>query len=602
MMTAAPVSVGLDSISFNASTNEVTVTVNAEFYRPLSGDLRLNVILVEDNVTGYPQSNTYNTSAGHPYFGAGNPIVNYVHNNVVRGFLGDTWGTAGVIPGSVTNGTTVSHTYTYTIPAGINLNEVKLVGIVQRYTANANGREIFNSSGLVNLLDNCAPVASFSHEVNGYTTMFTNTSSGTISDYLWDFGDGDLSVNMNPNHTYANSGSYTVCLVTSGVCGADTVCQVVDVYPCDNPSQYWETDIMSDQVRMVWNTEDNANKYKLKIRKSGTSNWTYHTILAPDTFKVKTGLEPGTAYEYKVKTVCGQNSPSSYGPFQYFTTAGACDNPSSVTMVGVNQTQTNAYWTSVPEAVSYKLKYRPVGSTNWKYKTVYAPDTSRNLYNLLPDTEYEYKIRTECANGSVPYGPTAYFTTLSCDIAGNRDEAFIGNNTAILIWDAVPGAVSYKVKYRINNTPTWSYKNVNAPNTSTQLNNLQSGTSYQWKVKTFCSPTSNYSGYSGNNLFVTTGSAQGEEYSRLSAGDEDDSWINIFPNPTTGLVTINLYGFEYDQQVRIMDIAGNVVFSDNIQIEGATVSRTMNLDVASGTYFVQFAGENGTQTHRLIVN
>jgi len=50
------------------------------------------------------------------------------------------------------------------------------------------------------------------------TVTFTNTSLGATSWYWW-FGDGDTSTVMNPNHTYASVGTYTVTLVASlGTC------------------------------------------------------------------------------------------------------------------------------------------------------------------------------------------------------------------------------------------------------------------------------------------------------------------------------------------------------------------------------------------------
>lgn len=46
------------------------------------------------------------------------------------------------------------------------------------------------------------------------TVSFSSTSSGTgtICNYLWDFGDGTTSTAANPTHTYAAPGAYNVCL------------------------------------------------------------------------------------------------------------------------------------------------------------------------------------------------------------------------------------------------------------------------------------------------------------------------------------------------------------------------------------------------------
>lgn len=45
-----------------------------------------------------------------------------------------------------------------------------------------------------------------------YTVSFTNKSTGYITYYSWDFGDGDFSPMQNPSHTYKVPGKYTVTL------------------------------------------------------------------------------------------------------------------------------------------------------------------------------------------------------------------------------------------------------------------------------------------------------------------------------------------------------------------------------------------------------
>lgn len=47
------------------------------------------------------------------------------------------------------------------------------------------------------------------------TVNFTNTSSGNITNYLWDFGNGNSSTLQNPTATYSNSGTYNVSLTVS---------------------------------------------------------------------------------------------------------------------------------------------------------------------------------------------------------------------------------------------------------------------------------------------------------------------------------------------------------------------------------------------------
>jgi hypothetical protein len=145
----SPVEVRLINGSYNTSTRELTISVDAHWFGPASGDLRFNVYVIEDHVigtgTGYNQVNYYNTVSGHPYFGAGNPILNFDHRNVVRAMLGGAWGTAGSMPSSVNDGDIVSYTYTTILDPSWDVAQIKLVGLAERYSADKLDREIFNS-------------------------------------------------------------------------------------------------------------------------------------------------------------------------------------------------------------------------------------------------------------------------------------------------------------------------------------------------------------------------------------------------------------------------------------------------------------------------
>lgn len=71
----------------------------------------------------------------------------------------------------------------------------------------------------------------------GIGTVFTNTSSivdGTLS-YTWDFGDGNISSDQDPTHTYAVSGTYTVTLTARSDNGCeDEFTQSVEVFDSPN--------------------------------------------------------------------------------------------------------------------------------------------------------------------------------------------------------------------------------------------------------------------------------------------------------------------------------------------------------------------------------
>lgn len=68
----------------------------------------------------------------------------------------------------------------------------------------------------------------------GEWVQFTDYSSGDISSWSWDFGDGHSSMMQNPSHAYDMPGTYTVSLMVSGICGQDTMV-ITDAVRVDYP-------------------------------------------------------------------------------------------------------------------------------------------------------------------------------------------------------------------------------------------------------------------------------------------------------------------------------------------------------------------------------
>ncbi|MDP2713370.1 S8 family serine peptidase [Rheinheimera sp.] len=78
-----------------------------------------------------------------------------------------------------------------------------------------------------------APVADFSFVTSGLSVNFSDMSTDAdddISSWSWDFGDGNVSADANPTHSYAAAGSYNVSLTTTDATGlSDTAEQTVTV-------------------------------------------------------------------------------------------------------------------------------------------------------------------------------------------------------------------------------------------------------------------------------------------------------------------------------------------------------------------------------------
>ena len=88
----------------------------------------------------------------------------------------------------------------------------------------------------------CAVYPKFDYKVDRCIVNFTDFSGvgagTTITNWYWNFGDGNTSTLQNPSHTYSAAGTYEVCLIVVGVNAAgveckDILCLKIDVGSCD---------------------------------------------------------------------------------------------------------------------------------------------------------------------------------------------------------------------------------------------------------------------------------------------------------------------------------------------------------------------------------
>lgn len=145
--------------TFDESSRALEVTMYAFLSNDMDEDVRFNVYVVEDHVTGtgngYDQVNYLSGRDGYqntPYYDAPATIVGYDHRRVVRAFLGGAFGEEGSIPMPVAGNTLVQKTFNYTVPAEYDLDELYIVGTVNRGNKNLRGINVFNCTEMKHVL------------------------------------------------------------------------------------------------------------------------------------------------------------------------------------------------------------------------------------------------------------------------------------------------------------------------------------------------------------------------------------------------------------------------------------------------------------------
>ncbi len=240
-----PASISVNSV-FDPVTRVLDVTVNALMATDLSGDYRLNAIVVEDNVTGtttsYNQTNYYSfqsqnialQGAGHNWQTEPNPVLaaNMEYDHVARAILGGFTSQVGSLPASMSANNTYSYNFSYTIPATYDETQMHVIGwIANGVTGNIlnAGRGSFTTSINENTTDAVSALV-YPNPATDVITLSLNLAKSenvtvTVTDILGKvYFTENLGALANGNHKLFNNisdlpaGTYVVTVKTdSGV-------------------------------------------------------------------------------------------------------------------------------------------------------------------------------------------------------------------------------------------------------------------------------------------------------------------------------------------------------------------------------------------------
>jgi PKD repeat protein len=170
-----------------------------------------------------------------------------LENTVTAGFTASP--TVGIVPLTVvfTNTSIGDHTaslwdfgdeVTSTLASPTHTYQVVGVYTVTLAVSGIGGTDTWTRTRYITVTEP-PPVAGFTaHPTYGFaplTVAFTDTTTGAVNNWLWDFGDSSSSVTQNPTHTYTTTGVYTVSLWISGPGGTDTLTRTNYITVSESP-------------------------------------------------------------------------------------------------------------------------------------------------------------------------------------------------------------------------------------------------------------------------------------------------------------------------------------------------------------------------------
>jgi hypothetical protein len=314
---------------------------------------------------------------------------------------------------------------------------------------------------------------------------------------------------------------------------------------CAIPANVSVSNITDQSADVSWTV--NANEYLLRYRLSSTTIW---TVIRLSTTSVKlNNLESGMPYQLQVKSVCAADGSlqSLYTDLLSFETSGtvSCEIPVGLFVNNITSNTATLNWAEIDAAYEYLVRYRIKGTALWT--TVTANTNSLSLTGLEAGMPYQFAVRANCSLSPVVtsvFSVPVEFTTFglpSCDVPFGFGHIAEENEVEIN-WTST-GALSYDVRYRVSGSTIWN--NLNVLSNTLYLGSLNSGTQYQYQVRSVCAVNGTVrSVFSDVKFFTTSGSVACEMPLGINVNSVTDNSAQLQWPSASGAI-------EYQVQYRV---------------------------------------------------
>jgi len=180
---------------------------------------------------------------------------------------------------------------------------------------------------------------------------------------------------------------------------------------CDPPTDVAAGAIDSDSAIVSWSTvSPPADGYGWELfLASNLSTPVDSGTFAGDSMLLE-GLTSGTAYVFKVRSLCAPESISGWSSVSFSTEVAVCNAPGTPSIGSITDTNATASWSAASPT--------PASGYTWQVlqgvtvvQSGSTGSTSVNLTGLTSDTSYTFRVRSSCGGGAFSSYASSGFTT-----------------------------------------------------------------------------------------------------------------------------------------------------------------------------------------------
>lgn len=190
-------------------------------------------------------------------------------------------------------------------------------------------------------------------------------------------------------------------------------------------------------------------------------------------------------------------------------------------------------------------------------------------------------------------------TPILCVPPSNKTTIDITANSCKLKWKAVSCVATYELRYKLSSTTVWTNIGTIGTLTGYTLTGLQSGTSYDWSVRTICDDDATLNSAWGSKKSFTTASGKDNGF-ESNAGDENE--YSITPNPSNGKFLISSALVDLTPvSVLVYNCIGKKLSETTLKPKESDLTHTIDIsNEPPGIYFVRINCGDQVNTQRII--
>lgn len=316
--------------------------------------------------------------------------------------------------------------------------------------------------------------------------------------------DGDWIV--KEANTASNSGhvidgltsgvTYTI-EVTASCCAGGSARTTTYTPSCAQPGAITLSNKTHSSVQVAWAASGTLDRWNLQYKEASAedvpANWTDVVLnTASRSGHTISGLTTDVTYTIRVTAACCSADPRDieYTP--------VCATPASATVTDVRDVQASASWSAVSGSGITTFQYIVVArdaTPDWSEATTVSA-TSATLTGLSVATNYDFYVRSKCADGNYSESLKRQFATTAQMPGATITNTDITHNSATFTWTQGGAETQYQWACKTSGTPSegdWSEPLATGVREVT-VSGLAARTNYTFYVRSYYSAevTSSY--------------------------------------------------------------------------------------------------------------